>query len=166
MVERSGKISALPIPARSPAHIGEHTCDSALVGSSDFANGVKAQRLASNLGYGQTIPTCGEFPDRFVPWVNLEALALLRHDMLTLERGVRPPMCARIIIRDGLCEELITVAREGIDVDAPDFHRPEASRACLVLQVGVTVGRSDEADLPRLGNFLAPVRRPVLFLGP
>src|SRR2546422_1017616 len=56
-------------------------------------------------------------PDRLLPNIRLVTGGLLRLDELALEVLVGPPLRPGAILGDGLCEQLVAVSNESIDVD-------------------------------------------------
>ena len=70
--------------------------------------------------------------------------------------------CPGLIGGHGFGPELVPVAAKRIEINAPDLHRPEASVAGRILEVGVVIRGRREDAAPRLDYLLAPVGRAEL----
>ena len=98
-----------------------------------------------------------------MPAVDLAPRLLLSANVLTFEITIRPPFLTRSIRHDSFREELITIGGERLNVDWADPHWPEASSACLVLEVGCSIRCSDEHARPRFDAFFTAVGRAIAF---
>ena len=81
--------------------------------------------------------------------------------MPSLEVSIGPPLLAAVVEVHRFREELVAVRGQALDIDLADLHRPEASTASLVAQIGVLVGGADEDALARLCDLHAAIARPV-----
>ncbi len=144
-----GVKAAIHISARLPSQGDQNPHNSALLRGSDPTH-VEAYRLAANVGDANPWSALDVRGDTLLPRVDLEPRLLLWTDMDTLELGIGPMGLTRSVQEHSLGKELVPASLKGLDVDAADLDRPEASSTCLVFEIARPIRRADKNTLPVL----------------